>query len=324
MKKEMILEKWKTKTISLLMAGIMVFAMAPLGTAVAFADEENAEPAEEPVVEAVEEPAVEAVEEPAVEDAIEAAATEEISAAAINKGYITIDLSTGTKVYKVTQEDLDAYANGTGKMPEGLVAVQYLISFAEMGVIGGVDSEQDHCMLFDLDNNGSYDIQISQSVDATQTNGFYTLTRLGTCSITKEKTLTIPDQYLQMIEEQMEPNAEYYMGLKVVFAASPVAKKANTLTLKAKKMTKIKAKKMKKKAKSFNLSKFVTISGAQGPVTYAKASGNKKITVAPNGTVTLKKKIKKGTYKVKVNVTAAGNANFNAVTKAVTFKVKVK
>ena len=68
----------------------------------------------------------------------------------------------------------------------------------------------------------------------------------------------------------------------------------------------------------------MTVNGAQGAVTYAKASGNKKILVASNGQVTFKKKLKKGTYKVTVNVTAAGNANFNKVTKAVTFKVKVK
>lgn len=315
MKKEMILEKWKTKTISLLMAGIMVFAMAPLGTAVVFADEEEVEAADA---------AVAGTEETVEEEAIEAADTEEISAAAINKGLITIDMSAGTKVYKFTKEDLDTFDDDSAKIPVDLMALQLIISFANMGMIDSVDSEQGQGVLYDLDKNGSYDIQLIQSLDETQTYAVYTLTRLGTCSISKEISVTAPEELLQMAEEQLGPNEEYYMGLKFVFAASPVAKKANTLTLKAKKMTKIKAKKMKKKAKSFNLSKFVTISGAQGPVTYAKASGSKKITIASNGKVTLKKKIKKGTYKVKVNVTAAGNANFNAVTKAVTFKVKVK
>ena len=55
------------------------------------------------------------------------------------------------------------------------------------------------------------------------------------------------------------------------------------------------------------------------------ASAKKNIIInAKTGKVTIKKKIKKGTYKVKVNVTAAGNKYFNKVTKTVTFVVKIK
>ena len=42
------------------------------------------------------------------------------------------------------------------------------------------------------------------------------------------------------------------------------------------------------------------------------------------GKVTVKKKLKKGTYKIKVKVTAAGNSNYKALTRTVTFKIKVK
>ena len=46
---------------------------------------------------------------------------------------------------------------------------------------------------------------------------------------------------------------------------------------------------------------------------------------AKTGKITVKKKLKKGTYTVKVKVKAAGNANYKASAwKAVTFKVKVK
>jgi len=45
---------------------------------------------------------------------------------------------------------------------------------------------------------------------------------------------------------------------------------------------------------------------------------------AKTGKITVKKKLKKGTYKIKVKVTAAGNDNYNSLTKTVTFKVKVK
>ena len=64
----------------------------------------------------------------------------------------------------------------------------------------------------------------------------------------------------------------------------------------------------------------------QGKMTYTKASGNKKIVInKTTGKVTVKKGLKKGTYKVKVKVKAAGNTNYKAsAVKTVTFKVKVK
>lgn len=96
-------------------------------------------------------------------------------------------------------------------------------------------------------------------------------------------------------------------------------KKANTLTAKGKT---VKVKKNKKtvikKAKAF------TIKNAQGAVTFKKSSGNKKITVAKNGKITVKKGLKKGTYKVKIKVTAAGNSSYKAATKTVTVTIKVK
>ena len=61
-----------------------------------------------------------------------------------------------------------------------------------------------------------------------------------------------------------------------------------------------------------------------GKVTYKKASGNGKITVNSAGKFTVKKGLKKGTYKIKVEVTAAGNTTYKAVTKTVTVTIKVK
>ena len=56
-----------------------------------------------------------------------------------------------------------------------------------------------------------------------------------------------------------------------------------------------------------------------------KYNGNSKITIAKStGKVTVKKGLKKGTYKVKVKVKAAGTSNYNALTKTVTFTIKVK
>ena len=68
----------------------------------------------------------------------------------------------------------------------------------------------------------------------------------------------------------------------------------------------------------------ITLKKAKGKVTYKKVKGTKKIAVAKKtGKVTVKKGIKKGTYKVKVRVTAAGNKNYKKRTRLVTFKVKV-
>jgi hypothetical protein len=96
-------------------------------------------------------------------------------------------------------------------------------------------------------------------------------------------------------------------------------KAANTMTASGKTIT------AKKNAtKTFKKSKAFKVKSAKGKVTFAKKSGKAKIVVAKNGKVTVKKGLKKGTYKVKVAVTAAGNGNYLPKTKVVTLKVKVK
>ncbi len=100
-----------------------------------------------------------------------------------------------------------------------------------------------------------------------------------------------------------------------------IAKADQSLAAKASTKT-VKKAKVKKKAQNVSA---IKVTGAQGKVTYAKASGSAKLKVnASNGKITVKKKAKKGTYKVKVVVKAAGNGNYNAATKTVTVKVKVK
>ena len=98
----------------------------------------------------------------------------------------------------------------------------------------------------------------------------------------------------------------------------------NPLVVKGK-TVKIKKKQIKKKAKTLKAKRVVKIKKkGKGKLTYKKLSGNKKITVASNGKVKVKKGLKKGTYKVKVSVTAAGNDQYFPITKKVTFKIKVK
>ena len=105
----------------------------------------------------------------------------------------------------------------------------------------------------------------------------------------------------------------------------PVAKKANGLVAKsAKKTVKVKYKKVKKKKQAV---KNLKVTGAQGTVSYKNVSTQKKakkFKVNAKGVLTVPKKTKKGTYTVKVQVTASGDATHDSATKVVTFKVKVK
>ena len=106
------------------------------------------------------------------------------------------------------------------------------------------------------------------------------------------------------------------------------SKKANPIKVTAKTKT-VKAKKLKKKAQKV---KAITVKNAHGKVTYklVKSGITKKIrkliSINSKGVITIKKwkKAKKGTYKIKVSVTAKGNTNYKAKTITKTVKVKIK
>ena len=103
-----------------------------------------------------------------------------------------------------------------------------------------------------------------------------------------------------------------------------VTRKANTLKVKAKKPS-LKYKKLKKKKLTIKKAKAFTIKKAEGKVTFKKLKGNKKIKInKKSGVITVKKGLKKGSYPLKVKVTAAGNADYKAGSKTVTVKIKVK
>jgi len=105
-----------------------------------------------------------------------------------------------------------------------------------------------------------------------------------------------------------------------------INKAANPLKVKAK-TVKVKFSKLKKKAQKLKVTKVVKFTKkGQGTLTYKKVKGNKKITInKKTGKVTIKKGLKKGTYKVKVKIKANGNANYKASAfKTITFKIKIK
>ena len=102
-------------------------------------------------------------------------------------------------------------------------------------------------------------------------------------------------------------------------------KDANTLSASGK-TAKVKYKKAKKKNQTLSIFKVVSFAdGGIGTRSYSKVSGNKKITINKStGKVTVKKKIKKGTYKVTIWVKSSGDATHIRTQKKVTFKIKVK
>ena len=103
-----------------------------------------------------------------------------------------------------------------------------------------------------------------------------------------------------------------------------VIKMNNPLRVKGRKI-KVKAKKLKKTKVILKRSKVLKVRKAIGKVTYIKLKGNKKITISKRtGRVRIKKKLRKGTYRVKVMVMAAGNSSYKAAVRKATFIIKVR
>ena len=100
-----------------------------------------------------------------------------------------------------------------------------------------------------------------------------------------------------------------------------ILKAANPMTVKASAKT-VKYTAVKKKAQTISA---ISVKKAVGAVSYKKTSGKSFLTVnAKTGKITVKKGTKKGTYTVKVKVTAKGNKNYNAGNKTVAVKITVK
>ncbi len=113
------------------------------------------------------------------------------------------------------------------------------------------------------------------------------------------------------------------VSFKIKKAANPLkVKKGKKVTIRG--ATKGKKGKLKKTRK-LDVYKVIKFKNkGKGPRTYLKKSGSKKISISKKtGKITLKKGIKKGTYKFKVRVKAAGTKNYKARTRTVTITVIV-
>ncbi len=115
-----------------------------------------------------------------------------------------------------------------------------------------------------------------------------------------------------------------YSGSKTVSFA--ITKAANPLAVTAKTAT-ASFTTLKTKSLTLAVGKVVTFPNKGiGALTYTKVTGNSAFTInKTTGAVTVKKGLKKGTYKIKMQIKAAGNANYKAsAAKTVIFTVVVK
>ena len=141
------------------------------------------------------------------------------------------------------------------------------------------------------------------------------------------------DYIVEWSDKVSKSAGSYYMTVKGTGLCTgstvykyKITKAANPLSIKGKNVS-VKRSKLKKKSLKLAVTKVLTFNREAGDKkTYKKVSGNRKISInGATGNVTIKKGLKKGTYKVKVKVKAAGNANYNESSSAiVTFKIKVK
>jgi len=111
-------------------------------------------------------------------------------------------------------------------------------------------------------------------------------------------------------------------------ASYKIKKASNPITVTSK-TAKVSYSKLKKATQTVKRSKLMSIKSAKGTLSYQLVSVNKagyagyfKV-YSKTGNLKIRKKLPKGTYKLRIKVTAAGNANFNQKSKTVTVKVTV-
>lgn len=108
------------------------------------------------------------------------------------------------------------------------------------------------------------------------------------------------------------------------YAAFDISKLSGSIDAKGK-TAKLKRSKLRKKAQTLSAKKLLSVRNAIGKLSYKKVSGSSKLKInKTTGKVTVKKNTKKGKYKMKVRVTAAGDAIHASAYRTVTVTVRVK
>ena len=197
------------------------------------------------------------------------------------------------------------------------------------------DSDDSKLSNFTVKEGEKYELTVFVSID----NGDdYEKNNWGYCWIGNVDALLVNGKSIKDYRIIDDSNAIKYTCTFTGGKAKPVEVKTTTdtkkdqpkVTAKKTQEVKIKAKaktiKAKKAKKNLKIKKVFTIKGAQGTVSYQinKAKLKKQFKINKKGIITLKKKLKKGTYKVKVKVIVAGNDEYEEFSKVVTVKIKVK
>ena len=152
----------------------------------------------------------------------------------------------------------------------------------------------------------------------------YRIMDVGTAS----ETISMFDPVTGKLTNKIPGEKRTYVRVQLLGEQKGSPSKANAAAnpMKVKgKTVKIKRSKLKKKSVTFSAKKAVTVKNAKGKVTYKKKEGHKKILInRKTGKFTVRKGLKKGTYRVKVLVTAAGNYDYRSGSKSVTVRIMVK
>ncbi len=165
-----------------------------------------------------------------------------------------------------------------------------------------------------------YDWSINGAVSKTGASVTVDGTLTGKTTDTQGKVTLTFDKAGTFVVSAVLKNEDGSTAITAPYCVVSVTKKDQTITVKNSALKKtLKAKKLAKKKRSFNVK-----AKALTSVKFKKLSGSKKLTISKAGKVTVKKGTKKGTYKIKVKITAAASDVYNEASVTRTIKVKVK
>ena len=235
--------------------------------------------------------------------------------------------SIGTQAVEITCPDTSAFASSVTARYE-IVKKKQVISVA-----GSIQKEPGSAP-FELgaktNGNGKLAYLSSNSfVAAVDESGTVTVGQEGTAVITVSCSGTDTCEEADDVQVRVTVSEKQAAAPAQQAGASPgssAGKAANPLKLQAKKAV-VKYSKVKKRKVVLKRSKVLAVKNAKGKLTFSKVKKGSSKFLSVNkktGNVTVAKKTKRGTYKLKVKVKAAGNDAYKSADKTATVKVVVK